>query len=174
MSKLLFSLLLEAIKYQTSEQLASWINIKDNMIRGVFKGFICKSLKPYYVRQTALQLCVAKGYTNITGSGHLLQHSNYELAKLLLSAGANNEIDYQEPYYGNTALHIAYARRDYETCKLLESYKTDKSLFIKNRENKTPSEMSTMSYKKVKKLLEIHTCPDGHPDTFVLDKSLFN
>ena len=168
-----FSLLSRAILFQTPEQLCSWINIKDNMIRGVEEGWFCKSLKPYYVRQTALQLCVAKGYKNINGSGYQMEHSNYELTELLLSAGADKEIDYQEPYYGNTAIHIAYARRDFETCKLLETYKTERSLSIKNNNNKTPSEMSSMPYKDVKKLLIIHTCPDGHPNTYALDESLF-
>jgi hypothetical protein len=162
-----YRLLTWALKYQTSEQ-RGWVNTTDYMTRIIPSTY---ALAP--VRQTALQLCVAKGYTYTDGLGHDTIYTNFAIAVLLLQAGAHKTIDYQEPYLGNTALHIASARRDTDMCKLLENFKTDKSLSIQNKDGKTPAQMEKMSYKNVCNLLKVHTSPDGTPNTFELSKCLF-
>ena len=124
------------------------------------------------VQQTPLQLVIAKGYEHRTGNGHLVRTSNLQLAKQLLKLGADEEINYQEPAKGNTALHLAYARRNLRAIRLLESYGASRD--IVNGDGKKPSEMLELTFNKVENLLRFHTSPDEHPNTFLLDERQFN
>ena len=129
------------------------------------------NVKEYKVHQTALQVAIAKGYIEKDGSGFPLKHSNLELASKLLELGANEAINYQEPALGNTALHIAYARHDLQAVMLLKAYGAQEN--IQNHAGQTPGQMLNLTFFKAQKLMRFHTAPDGHPDTFFLDKSKF-
>lgn len=160
---------------QTPELRKIWINKTDSMIRYTEPSGCCYffSSKPLItpVHQTALQLVIAKGYTNKDGFGRTLTPSNFQLAEKLLSLGANDMIDYAEPSKGNTALHIAYARRDFKAIELLIRFGA--SLNIDNLEGKKPVEMLKLSFKEAQKLLQFHTSPDCHPNTFYLERQEF-
>lgn len=164
-------------KYQSREQRLTWINNTDSMMRVTEKPLLYRlfSFEHYYishVKQTALQLAIAKGYEGQTGSGHTVKTSNLQLAGQLLELGADEGINYQEPTKGNTVLHIAYARRDLNAIKILESYGASRD--IVNREGKKPSDMLSLTFNQTQDLLKFHTSPDYHPNTFSLDKTRFN
>jgi hypothetical protein len=124
------------------------------------------------VGQTPLQLAIAKGYTNKNGSGFDLDVSNLQIAEKLLRLGAVQQINYQEPTKGNTALHIAYARRDFDAIQLLEKYGASQN--IRNKDGETPADMLALSFSQVEKLMKFHTSPDGHPNTFRLEQREFD
>ena len=164
-------------KYQTREQRLTWINATDSMVRVTEKPLLQRvfSSEPYtisHVKQTALQLAIAKGYESQTGNGFPISTSNLQLAAQLLALGADEGIDYQEPTKGNTALHIAYARRDFCAIQLLESYGASRD--IENLEGKKPSDMLRLTFNQTQDLLTFHTSPDHHPNTYTLDKARFN
>ncbi len=161
-----------AARYQTAESIKTWINKTDLMARWTLpeRCYCFFSSKPLItpVQQTALQLAIAKGYTDKDGSGADLNGvSNLQLAKKLLDLGANEAIDYAEPAKGNTALHIAYARRDFDAIQLLIAYGASSDVI--NLDGNKPVDMLELSFKEVKKLLTFHTSPDCHPNTFSLD-----
>jgi hypothetical protein len=156
-----------AEQYQTREQRVVWINKPDKMMRSYDK----KTGKITYVAQTALQLTIAKGYKTINGSGSSLSVSNFQLAEKLLKLGADDCINYAEPTKGNTALHIAYLRRDYDAICLLERFGAGRH--IKNLAGKMPYEMLALSFEESQDLLKFHTSPDGHASTYLLDKEQF-
>jgi hypothetical protein len=171
--------LLELAEKQTPEQREVWINKKDEMERqieitdGFFWGISIKFIKSP-VKQTPLQLSVAKGYKNYARGGrddYKMQYINLDISKKLLELGADKEVNYQEPAKGNTALHIAYARRDLDSIKLLESFGASRE--IKNKEGKTPDDMLELNFRQARNLLRFHTSPDGHRHTFLLDKGDF-
>ncbi len=171
------SLLKMSEQYQTREQRLTWINTTDSMLRVTEKPLLHRvfSSEPYtisHVKQTALQLALAKGYEDKTGSGYPINTSNLKLAAQLLALGADEGIDYQEPTKGNTALHIAYARRDLLAIQLLESYGASRD--IKNFEGKKPSDMLKLTIDETQDLLAFHTSPDGHPNTYTLDVARFS
>lgn len=160
-----------AARYQPPESRKIWINKTDAMYRYAFPTGCCcffssKSLITP-VRQTALQLAIAKGYTDKDGDGQDLSPSNLQLAKKLLFLGANEAIDYAEPAKGNTALHLAYARRDFNAIKLLVEFGASPD--VVNLDGKKPVDMLKLSFKEVQKLLQFHTSPDGQLNTFSLD-----
>jgi hypothetical protein len=166
-------------QYQTPEQRAVWINKKDEMVR--FEepacslscwGLFSASGRVTPVHQTPLQLTIAKGYEHADGAGNDVRVSNLCLASKLLQLGAIDEIDYQEPAKGNTALHMACARRDVQAIMLLIG--SGASVVLRNHDNRSPTDMFDLSFKEVGRLLEFHTSPDGHPNTFCLDKEAFN
>lgn len=165
-------------KYQSREQRLTWINKTDSMTRVTEKPLLYRLLSSENysisdVKQTALQLAVAKGYEDKTGiAERTVNTSNLQLAKQLLKLGADDGVNYQEPTKGNTALHIAYARRDLNTIQLLESYGASRD--IVNREGKKPSDMLNLTFNQTKDLLTFHTSPDHHPNTFSLDDTRFN
>jgi hypothetical protein len=156
-----------AQQYQTREQRLIWINKPDKMIRSDDD----ETKKITYVAQTALQLAIAKGYETKSGDGCSLSVSNLQLAEKLLKLGADDCINYAEPEKGNTALHIAYLRRDYNAICLLEQFGAARH--IKNLAGKMPCEMLTLSFEESKELLKFHTSPNGHPSTYRLDKAQF-
>ena len=156
-----------AQQYQTREQRLIWINKPDKVMRSYDE----ETKKITYVAQTALHLAMAKGYKTKSGDGSPLSVSNLQLAEKLLKLGANYGINYAEPAKGNTALHIAYLRRDYDAICLLERFAAARH--IKNLAGKTPCEMSTLSFEESKELLKFHTSPDRHPSTYLLDKAQF-
>jgi hypothetical protein len=107
-----------AEQYQTPEQRLVWINKTDLMIRRRSFGFesfytplsfglFGVALGETRLEQTALQLSIAKGYQDKSGSGRSISCSNLKLSETLLRLGADRAIDYQEPTLGNTASHIA-------------------------------------------------------------------
>lgn len=164
--------------HQTLDQRLMWINKTDSMLRketqddaklcyGLFSANIIIS----EFKQTPLQLAIAKGYIGVNGRGFLLAVSNFQLAEKLLRLGANTAIDYQEPTKGNTALHIAYARRDYKAIALLEAYGASQT--IVNKEGATPADMLSLTFSEAEKLLVFHTSPKGRFHTFRLDKDEF-
>jgi ankyrin repeat protein len=176
-------LLTSAEQNQTLEQRLVWINKIDAMTRtetiedktvdscsGLFSlGNLCIKNQ---VGQTPLQLAIAKGYTHTSGTNHVLEVSDLQLAEKLLRLGADKEVNYQEPTRGNTALHIAYARRDFDAIQLLESYGASQG--IRNKDGETPADMLSLSFSQVKKLLAFHTSPDQHPNTFRLNEAEFH
>lgn len=166
-----YEMLEMSAKYQTLEQRLIWINKTDSMIRFT-ETCPCARYKITPVQQTALQLTIAKGYEDIDGCGNQTCFSNFQIAEKLLSLGADVAINYQEPTKGNTALHIAFARRDLKSVELLILFGA--SLGISNLEGKKPGDMSRLSFSQTETLLDFHTSPDGHPSTFVLKKLAFN
>ena len=154
-------------RYQTLEQRSIWLNKPDKMIRNYDE----KTGEITYVGQTPLLLAIAKGYESHSGDGCPLAVSNLSLAQKLLALGANASIDYAEPAQGNTALHLAFARRDDKAIALLLSFGA--TLLIANQDGKTPMDMLTLSFTEVQALLKFHTSPDSHPDTFYLDEPRF-
>ena len=176
-------LLTSAEQNQTIDQRLVWISKKDEIERVetiedkavdscslIFST--SKISRTSKVGQTPLQLTVAKGYTDKSGSNHTLKVGNLQLTEKLLSLGADKEVNYQEPTKGNTALHIAYIRRDFDAIQLLEKHGASQS--IRNNDGETPADMLSLSFNQVKKLLEFHTSPDGHPNTFRLNEAEFN
>jgi len=168
--------------YQDIHQRLIWINKTDSMLRyekiddesiklcyGLFSNYF--NIIESQVKQTPLQLVIAKGYKGVNGSGFLLAVSNLQLAEKLLRLGANIAVDYQELTKGNTALHIAYARRDYNAIKLLEEYGASQQ--IVNSEGATPADMLSLTFNQAEKLMVFHTSPHGHTNTFRLDKEEF-
>lgn len=146
---------------QTAEQRAVWINTPDKM----------KDSNQQLVAQTPLQLTIAKGYREKNGSGYALNVSNIQLAEQLLKTGADQSINYQEPRNGNTALHLAYARKDMEAVMLLKAFGAQEN--IKNKAGQTPSDLLSLSYKQAEQLMKFHTSPDDHPKTFELKADKF-
>ena len=185
-NKLVDELLTSAEQNQTLEQRLVWINKTDKMVRdpdpieSIITGFCCGVFsKVNYealtrVEQTALQLAIAKGYRDKSFGDKIadLDVSNLKIAEKLLKLGAAHEINYQEPTRGNTALHIAYARRDLDAVRLLESYGA--SHHIRNKYGELPADMLKLSFGQVEKLMRFHTSPDGHPNTFRLNQEEFN
>ena len=178
----LVSQLLESAKYnQTKEQRLVWINKTDSMARSelddnsvnefCFGLFEADNMVVSDVHQTPLQLCIAKGYTNKTGSGKEINSSCFQIAEKLLALGANEGINYQEPTKGNTALHIAYTKRDFAAITLLEANGALQNVF--NFEGDKPADMLDLSFEQANKLLAFHTSPDGHPATFRLEQNEF-
>lgn len=184
-NKLVDELLTSAEQNQTLEQRLVWISKPDTMKRlpqpietettGLCFGLFSNEGygSPTIVGQTPLQLAIAKGYTDKCDGGEkTIDVSNLQIAEKLLRLGANQHINYQEPTRGNTALHIAYARRDYKSIQLLERYGA--SRLIRNKYGESPADMLQLSFSQVEKLMEFHTSPDGHRDTFLLDQEEFN
>ena len=73
---------------------------------------------------TPLHLTIAKGYTNQSYDKQIIEYPNFELTKSLIARGAKIDIpNYAKPgdpfSGGNTAFHIACARRDTTTMQLL-------------------------------------------------------
>ncbi len=178
-------LLTSAEQNQTLEQRLIWINKTDSMERypqpletestslcfGLFSNEGYGNLTT--VGQTPLQLAIAKGYTDKSNGGkNKLDVSDLQIAEKLLRLGASKQINYQEPTRGSTALHIAYARRDYDAIQLLEKYGA--SPYIRNKYGESPADMLQLSFSQVEKLMAFHTSPDGHPDTFRLNQEEFN
>ena len=176
-------LLTSAEQNQTLEQRLVWINRTDTMTRKepieTDTTALCFEIFSSYgygtqtkVGQTPLQLAIAKGYTDKSGSGVDLNVSNLQIAGKLLRLGADQQINYQEPTRGNTALHIAYARRDYQAIQLLEEYGASQN--IRNKDGETPADMLSLSFSQVEKLMKFHTSPDSHPRTFRLEQREFD
>lgn len=168
-----------AERYQTQVQRSAWINKKDEMVRFEFPdsylsccGLFSPSARVTQVQQTPLQLMIAKGYKYVDGNGYEMKVSNLSLAAKLLRLGAIDEVDYQEPAKGNSALHIACARRDIEAVTLLIG--NGASVSIRNHDNKKPMDMLDISFESACALMRFHTSPDGHPGTFCLDKMVFS
>ena len=181
-NSLVNKLLTSAEINQKLDQRLTWINEKDSMIRlesiedaalslcfGLFENEPIISI----VAQTPLQLVIAKGYTNASGSNMPLCVSNLQIAEQLLRLGADKEINYQEPSQGNTALHIAYARRDCAAIKLLQN-NYGASQYVRNNDGKLPKDMLSLSYNQVAELMVFHTSPDGHPNTYRLNQEEFD
>ena len=184
-NKLVDELLTSAEQNQTLDQRLVWINKTDTMMRypepmetettGLCFGLFSNEGhgKLTTVGQTPLQLVIAKGYTDKSNGGNMdLDVSNLQIAEKLLRLGASQQINYQEPTRGNTALHIAYARRDYNAILLLEKYGATRH--IRNKYGELPADMLRLSFSQVEKLLTFHTSPDGHPNTFRLNQEEFN
>ncbi|MDP3560635.1 MAG: ankyrin repeat domain-containing protein [Legionellaceae bacterium] len=157
-------LLTSAEQNQTLDQRLIWINKIDSMKRD---GNLT------VVGQTPLQLAIAKGYKDKSNDGkNDLDVSDLQIAEKLLRLGANQQINYQEPTRGNTALHIAYAKRDYEAIQLLEKHGA--CPYIRNKYGQSPADMLQLSFSQVEKLMVFHTSPDGHINTFRLNQEEFN
>ncbi len=181
-NELVSQLLTSAAENQTLEQRLVWINKIDSMTRqgrrdkdivaSCFGLFSSTDYAPDSdVKQTPLQLTIAKGYTNKSGGGRQMNVSNLQIAEQLLRLGADQQINYQEPTRGNTALHIAYARRDYDAIKLLIKHGASQN--IHNKLGETPADMLALSFNEAEKLMNFHTSPDGHPNTFRLEQEAF-
>lgn len=114
-----------------------------------------KSLNiPSIRNNTALHLIIGKGYTTETTSRELLSVSNARLLALAISAGADVNVVNKQ---GNTPLHLAYARRDYNMVKcLIESGAKQDCL---NNEGLKPKQMLYLdsskeeAYNKAKELM---------------------
>lgn len=89
-----------------------------------------------------------------------------------MELGADTAINYQEPGKGNTALHIAYARRDLKTIMLLESYGANREIL--NREGQKPADLLALTFKQTEQLLDFHTSLDIHEHVFLLELDAFN
>lgn len=83
-----------------------------------------------------------------------------------------SDFDYQEPAKGNSALHMACARRDADAVMLL--LYAGASAELRNHDNKRPMDMINLNFKEAYRLMAFHTSPDGHPGTFHLVKEEFN
>lgn len=173
-------LLDHAKNHQSLEQRLVWINKTDATIRTqthdqtsvrLCYGLFCPTIIVSEVKQTPLQLTIAKGYIGVNGNGFLLAVSNLELAEKLLCLGANTVINYQEPTKGNTALHIAYARRDDNAIALLNKYGASKTIL--NKDGATPPDMLSLSFDQAEKLMVFHTSPHEHSHTYRLDEDNF-
>ncbi len=88
---------------------------------------------------TALHLIIGKGYTTHTKDGAEIFCSSLELIHLAIDRGANINLP---NYGGNTPLHLAYARRDYDMIKLLLDNGANPNYF--NNEGLKPKEMLQM------------------------------
>lgn len=96
---------------------------------------------------TALHLAVGKGYKKISAQKQVLEVPNLELVRMMVKLGAKKDI---QDVRGNTPLHLAAARHDYETIRLLD----DPGIrSIKNNDGKTAKEMTQMGYHEAMSLL---------------------
>lgn len=174
-------LLEHAAQHQSLNQRLIWINktdsiqrkeVEDNEAVRLCYGLFSPNITISEFKQTPLQLTIAKGYIEVNGRGFLLIVSNLQLAEKLLSLGASQAINYQEPTKGNTALHIAYARRDYQAIALLEKHGASQA--IVNKEGATPADMLSLTFLQAEKLMKFHTATNEQSHTYRLDKDEFH
>jgi len=109
-----------------------------------------------------LHLVLIKGYTDVSRQKQQLAFTNATLAKELLEKGADPNLTCKD---GNTALHIACARRDVEMIRLLLEHRADRN--IQNGAGQTSFRLLSQSYEEANTFLENLT---GH---FLLDKAAF-
>ena len=108
-----------------------------------------------------LHFIVAKGYTDQTADQMKIRSSCYDLVtdilKYKLSEHECEKLIGMQDKNGNTALHLAYARRDVKMIRLLKRFGASEN--IKNKSGKTPLDMQKMSFQDVKSLLNSQVGP---------------
>jgi ankyrin repeat protein len=118
---------------------------------------------------TPLHLAIAKGYTDLNADGKKVKYPNFELTKALVEKGARIDIaNYElDPLTGgNTAFHIACARRDCVTLTLLMTKNPD--LTLRNYNSQTGPDLIELTYKEACNFLATIT------PAFILDENTFN
>lgn len=114
-----------------------------------------------------LHLCIAKGYINADAYKSTVNLSYLSLAKILLEAGAEvnlpiqssakeggnyKEIIKSDKFIGQTPLHLACARRDFDMVKLLLEHNADQSLL--NSQEQTAIEVLNLPYIDRKEMID--------------------
>lgn len=112
---------------------------------------------------TALHLAIAKGYKTVSADGEPLNHSNFEVVKALIQAGADVNLYNAR---NQTPLHLACLRRDLEMVKYL--VENGAQLHAMNIFNETPLQQLTKTYRAA--YLEIERAAKP----FLLDSDDFN
>ena len=87
-------------------------------------------------QKTVLHLILAKGYRKTDSAKNPLLYSNLQLAEEVIKMGADVNV---QDIFGNTPLHIACLRRDYEAIQLL--LKNGAKSTIRNKHNATAQEL---------------------------------
>ena len=119
----------------------------------------------------ALFLMLTKGYKNKTSGGAIFneQYSALNIAKKIKETIGDDgfkELINQKCRLGNTALHIACARRDAETINFLIERGAD--IELKNEHGLTPFDMLDLQYKDACELC------NNISQAFLLDKKLYD
>lgn len=104
-------------------------------------------------KNTPLSLAISKKYLSTMQRDNYFYRYNYHSARLInfLIENSNDDTLKRQNFYGNTPLHIAIIKRDYNTTRqLLEEAKKRNIdlLTIKNRDGKTPFEMLNIKYEE--------------------------
>lgn len=120
---------------------------------------------------TPLHLAIAKGYTDCSSQGDRLECSNFELTRALIEKGARLDIaNFAKKNLsssgGNTPLHLACARRDLPTMRLL--IQNHVKLKIRNNSGKTALDLIDLTYEEASNLIRDTVSP------FLLPKELFD
>ncbi len=100
------------------------------------------------MKNAAIHLAVAKGYTVRSKDGQMLKFSNLDLVKKMVELDADLNL---QNGLGNTPLHLAHLRRDTETIQFL--LENGAKTGIKNLNGETPQEMSNKNYEAATKIL---------------------
>jgi len=91
--------------------------------------------------KSALHFVLIKGYRKKDFDGNPLKYSALQLASKMIELGANVNL---QDSHGNTPLHIACIRRDYETIEFLLKNGAIKTIY--NHEGKNAQEMLLLGY----------------------------
>lgn len=147
--------------YQDRAQRLTWINQKYEQRKSVSTShtmtfcWTCtisySSELDYELGYTALQTAILKSDDHVDGIEDHHVKPYFHMARRLLELGADAAINYQEPYRGNTALHLAYLRRDLQAIELLESHGASNQ--VVNHKAEKPRQMLNYSQSKALDIL---------------------
>ena len=146
--------------HQDRAQRLTWINQKYEQRKSVSTShtmtfcWTCtisySSELDYELGYTALQTAILKSDDRVDGMEYHVR-PYFHMARRLLELGADAAINYQEPYRGNTALHLAYLRRDLQAIELLESHGASNQ--VVNHKAEKPRQMLNYSQSKAGDIL---------------------
>lgn len=137
-------------------------NANNTMAKEILKCGV-KNSKSYLDRKcnrgnTALHLAVGKGYKDINAQNDILTVSNLQLLMQMVAQGAAINIQNNQ---GNTPLHLACARKDFEMIKALIGERKLGDFLIKNINGQTPESLLNLTYKEARALVDATVWPNS-------------